>query len=311
MNLAPWRRHLALACFCAGLALAPLHELPPGSGVVLLTAIALYALAALRLRIAPAALIVPGCALALLAGLLIGSARLAAIDGGALRSGEGQRVEARGFVATTPRVIGGATRFALATPAGRIGLAVDEPAPGLAVGDRIEAEGRLTEPEPWLAGFGRRAGWALELQAGEVRMLPGGRSGLSGFLDRARNRAETGLIAGLDPGRAALAAGLVLGQDEAIDPLVRDDFQRAGIAHLLAVSGQNVILLAALAGVVLAGIGLPPRMRLLLVIAAIAAYVPIAGGGPSIQRAAVMGVAAIAAGPVSYTHLTLPTNREV
>ena len=296
MSLAPWRRHLALACLCAGLGLAPLRQLPPGSSVVLLAATALFAIAVLRLRAAPAALLVPGCALALFVGLLIGGARLAAIDGGALRSAAGERVEARGFVATTPRVIGGATRFALATPAGRIGLAVEQPPEGLAAGERIAATGRLAEPEPWLAGFGRRAGWALELQARRVQTLPGGRSGLSGFLDRARTRAETGLTAGLDPDRAALAAGLVLGQDEAIDPLIRDDFQRAGLAHLLAVSGQNVILLAALAGVLLAAVGLPPRLRLVLVIAAIAAYVPIAGAGPSIQRAAVMGAAAIAAG---------------
>ena len=55
MSLAPWRRHLALACFCAGLALAPLRQLPAGSSVVLLAAIALFAIAVLRLRIASAA----------------------------------------------------------------------------------------------------------------------------------------------------------------------------------------------------------------------------------------------------------------
>ena len=38
---------------------------------------------------------------------------------------------------------------------------------------------------------------------------------------------------------------MVLGQDEAIDEGVREDFRDSGLAHLLAVSGQNVMLLAA------------------------------------------------------------------
>ena len=50
--------------------------------------------------------------------------------------------------------------------------------------------------------------------------------------------------------------GMVLGQDERIDPAVRDDFRDAGLAHVLAVSGQNVMLLAALALPLLAAAGL-------------------------------------------------------
>jgi len=87
----------------------------------------------------------------------------------------------------------------------------------------------------------------------------------------------------------------VLGQDDRIDPATVDDFRRSGLAHLLAVSGQNVLLLALLAMPVLALLGVPLRARLLAVIALIAIYVPVTGAGPSIQRAAVMGAAGIAA----------------
>ena len=51
---------------------------------------------------------------------------------------------------------------------------------------------------------------------------------------------------------------MVLGQDEPIDAGVREDFRASGLAHLLAVSGQNVMLLAALALPVLALAGLGP-----------------------------------------------------
>ena len=51
---------------------------------------------------------------------------------------------------------------------------------------------------------------------------------------------------------------MVLGQDEAIDPLTRDDWRDSGLAHLLAVSGQNVMLLCALALPLLGLAGLAP-----------------------------------------------------
>ena len=63
---------------------------------------------------------------------------------------------------------------------------------------------------------------------------------------------------GLADPEAALLRGMVLGQDEQLTDDVRDDFKRSGLAHVLAVSGQNVMLLATLvlgAGAV-AGIGL-------------------------------------------------------
>ena len=94
---------------------------------------------------------------------------------------------------------------------------------------------------------------------------------------------------------AALARGFVLGQDDRIEPPVRDDFKRSGLAHLLAVSGQNVLLLCLLAWPLLALLGLTLRARLLALLALIAVYVPVTGAGPSIQRAGVMGAAGLVA----------------
>ena len=84
----------------------------------------------------------------------------------------------------------------------------------------------------------------------------------------------------MPPREAALARGFVLGEDEGIDPRTVTDFRRAGLSHLLAVSGQNVALLALLAMPVLAALGLPLRARLLWVLGLIAIYVPLAGAGP-------------------------------
>ena len=89
-----------------------------------------------------------------------------------------------------------------------------------------------------------------------------------------RERAEQAVAAGMTADDGSLARGMVLGQDEEIAEPVREDFRDSGLAHLLAVSGQNVMLLAALALPMLAGAGLGPRGRGVALLALIAIYVP-------------------------------------
>jgi competence protein ComEC len=113
--------------------------------------------------------------------------------------------------------------------------------------------------------------------------------------DRIRARADAALGRGIPAREAELARGFVLGEDERIDRVTREDFRRSGLAHLLAVSGQNVALLALLAMPLLAALGIPLRARLVWVLGLIAVYVPLAGAGASIQRAAVMGALALLA----------------
>jgi len=110
-----------------------------------------------------------------------------------------------------------------------------------------------------------------------------------------RTRAEAALGRGMPTREAALARGFVLGEDERVDEATTEDFRRAGLSHLLAVSGQNVALLVLLAMPVLAALGMPLRTRLLWVLGLIAVYVPLAGAGPSIQRAGVMGALSVLA----------------
>jgi competence protein ComEC len=107
--------------------------------------------------------------------------------------------------------------------------------------------------------------------------------------DEIRARAEDGLGRGMPAREAGLARGFVLGEDERIEASTVEDFRRAGLSHLLAVSGQNVALLALLAMPLLAAFGIPLRTRLVWILGAIVVYVPLAGAGPSILRAGVMG----------------------
>jgi competence protein ComEC len=110
-----------------------------------------------------------------------------------------------------------------------------------------------------------------------------------------RQRAADGLGRGMPSREAELARGFVLGEDDGIDEATKEDFRRSGLSHLLAVSGENVTLLALLAMPVLGLFGIPMRERMLWVLGLIAVYVPVAGAGPSIQRAGVMGAIGVLA----------------
>ncbi len=255
-----------------------------------------------------------------LAGATLGAARLAAIDAPAAEVKDGDTVEVRAHLLTQPRASAFGSSAEVKVAAGRLSgarllvrIARWARFPkAVPVGAELILDGRLRRIEPLqrsrqaarsppessrvdFAGYLRRRGIAGELLLDRARVTGASRGGLAGLLDRLQSRAERAVAAGLPGAEAALARGMVLGQDEGIAEGVREDFRASGLAHLLAVSGQNVMLLVALALPVLAAAGLGPRGRGVALLALVAVYVPLAGAGPSLQRAGVMGAAGIAA----------------
>ncbi|MGH2963472.1 MAG: ComEC/Rec2 family competence protein, partial [Solirubrobacterales bacterium] len=233
--------------------------------------------------------------LAAAGGLVVGTERLGAIDAGALEARDGSRAAARGIVTAVPRRSDGTVSVRIETAAGRVLVEAPEPVEELPVGREVRATGTLREPAPWQSAYLERHGIGEILKAERIELTGRRRGGVSALADGVRDRAEEALERGMDDREAALARGFVLGQDDRIDAATVDDFKRSGLAHLLAVSGQNVILLALLAMPLLAALNLSLRTRLLCVLALIALYVPVTGAGPSIQRAGVMGAAGIVA----------------
>ena len=94
---------------------------------------------------------------------------------------------------------------------------------------------------------------------------------------------------GLTGERRALVEGVLLGDDNGLTPGLQNAFRRSGLYHLLAVSGQNVVLLAGgVLGLALL-LGVPRVWAHLGALAAIGAYVLAVGPQPSVIRAAVSG----------------------
>ena len=178
-------------------------------------------------------------------------------------------------------------------------------------GDVVELEGRLRAPRgPTADGFDERTWLARQgvhevLRARSAHVV-GRRGGVWGLIDRVRNNARDALRVGGGDGEA-VADGVLLGGNDGLTPDTRDAFRASGLGHLLAVSGQNVVLLVAAILVVCGCLGVARAPALGLAIAATVLYVLVVGPGASVVRAGITGVvvavAWLANRPVARWHV--------
>jgi len=89
----------------------------------------------------------------------------------------------------------------------------------------------------------------------------------------------------LDQEEAALLLGILLGEQKSIPSLIQTDFSRAGVSHILAVSGEHVAMLALICVWVAKLLKLKTRNRYLLTTGCVVFFVLITGSKPSALRA--------------------------
>ena len=135
----------------------------------------------------------------------------------------------------------------------------------------------------------RRQGVHVVLRAGRWRVV-GRRQGPFAVPDRLRAWLGRGATQGLHGERRTLVAGVVLGDEQGLSETLRDRFRASGLYHLLAVSGQNVALVAGGTLVFAWVAGVPRIAGQLLALLAILGYVAAVGAQPSVLRAGVAGV---------------------
>ncbi len=275
-------------------------QLVPDGARSYLLPIALAALAgALAVRRPPAWIVAAAAA-----SMWLGAARMAAVSAPpadaahVARQALPLRTTLTGWVVTAPVRTGRRTIFLLeaatldgARPVrGRVRVAVRGTIPKARVGDLVRLPTTLRRARGFanpgafdVAGhFGRRGVFvtAAVWDAATIERLPRRRHGWRVSLEHWRRR----LGRAIDDAAPAPAAGvlraLVIGDQSGVDPALRDAFTRAGVVHVLSVSGLHVGLVAAAAFAALRGL-LGRSERLLLVVdvrrvAAAASVVPVA-----------------------------------
>jgi competence protein ComEC len=124
---------------------------------------------------------------------------------------------------------------------------------------------------------------------GDRWRVVGRRGGFGSVADRLRERLARSVVIGLHGERRGILVGVVLGDDGGLSDELRQRFRASGLYHLLAVSGQNVALVA---GAVLALVwlsGLPRWIGHVGALAGMTGYVLAVGPQPSVLRAGITG----------------------
>ncbi len=161
-------------------------------------------------------------------------------------------------------------------------------------GELLEVTGELETP-PILPDFDYRDYLARRGVASvidfpeEVRTIATGEGNPAlAALHSVRNRLGDALARALPEPQAALAQGIFLGQRSAIPTDLTDDLNATGTSHLIAISGHNVSLVAAL---IMSGLAwlIGRRQAALVALVAIAGYTALTGASPTVVRAAIMG----------------------
>lgn len=105
-----------------------------------------------------------------------------------------------------------------------------------------------------------------------------------------RRRAREAMASALPLASATLLGGLLLGDRAGLPPEIDDAFRRAGVYHVLAVSGFNVALVAGSAWALLALARVGHRGAAAGAIVAVIGFALVVGPEPSVVRAVIMGV---------------------
>jgi len=166
----------------------------------------------------------------------------------------------------------------------------------LGVGDRVRVDGEISRPQIGEDGFDYGRYLATKrisalVEATSVRPVGEER----GWIGQVHRRTDVALGYGLGPREAAVVRGMVLGDRSLMPEELEKSFQGSGITHVLAISGQHVVILAAVIYFALRLFAIPAGIRAGATMGLIWLYILIAGAPPSAIRAGVVATFVLAA----------------
>ena len=123
------------------------------------------------------------------------------------------------------------------------------------------------------------------------RLESGEASGFALILEKIRQRASGVIYAELPQPESGLLEGILLGNDNNLPDPVQQAYQDTGTAHIIAISGFNMTVLAVLFITLFSRI-LPTRWAYLLTFIVLIVYTFFVGASPSVVRALIMAVTA-------------------
>ncbi|HEY7330915.1 MAG TPA: DNA internalization-related competence protein ComEC/Rec2 [Gemmataceae bacterium] len=182
---------------------------------------------------------------------------------------------------------------------GRVRIVGVEDWPDLHCGDVVDVVGQMVRAAPPgnpgefdFAGYLRDQGIRTVMTARKspqavTRLERGWPNSLQGWLAVIRGRGLRVLRETLPPHHERLAEALLLGEDASMTRAEWDKYIRTGVLHVLAISGQHLVILAGFLWFALPRLGVRQRHAAWIVALVVLGYALVTGGRPPALRAAV------------------------
>jgi len=214
-----------------------------------------------------------------------------------------QIVTARGFIANEPDIRDTSQKLEIKVEAisqlpgrlisGKI-LVTTGLYPEYKYGDRLEIECELLKPEAF-RGFAydrylARYNIYSACYYPKIKIIAGNGGNILYAKIFSFKAKLAGLIdMGLGEPESSLARPIVFGGQRGLEQTIREDFQKVGLTHIMAVSGFNVSILAVVIMAVLLALGLNRQRAFYAAAIFLAAYIILVGLPASAMRAGLMG----------------------
>lgn len=161
-------------------------------------------------------------------------------------------------------------------------------------GERLDFSCTLKRPENFEPGFDYRAllasrgtGYVCE-RGGESRTVPGEGRSIRTMLYRTQSDFQRRVNALLPEPESGLLTGLLIGGSDTLAPETKAAFARAGLSHIVAVSGYNMSIVADGLVILALVFGLWRRLAVGLAVVGLAFFLLIIDGSAASLRAALM-----------------------
>lgn len=220
-----------------------------------------------------------------------------------IRHYNGQAITARGFISSEPDIRDKSQKLEITAESiaeqprrkisGKI-LATTNLYPEYKYGDRLEMRCELEKPEPF-QGFAYDSYLArYDIYSvcyyPELKIITGrGGNIVYSKIFSLKNKLAGLIDIGLSEPESSLARPIVFGGQKGLDQKIRDDFQKTGLTHIMAVSGFNISILSAVIMSALLGLGVKRGHSFYLAVIFLAAYIVLVGLPASAMRAGLMG----------------------
>ncbi len=164
-------------------------------------------------------------------------------------------------------------------------------------GDRIRIVGKVESPEPFVTDSGRifnypaylwKEGIYYIMSPDEITYIDSYKPSLRSRLYSVKSHLIENIYAKLPESYAGLLSGVLFGQEQSLNKEHEDLFRRVGLSHIVVLSGYNIAILIIILNSFFSF--LPLKIRSLLLLSGIFIFTILVGAGPTVVRAALMGV---------------------